>query len=143
MPVDHRASPGGPHDLEDVLGVAPLRRLRRLLDQRPDAVVAVGAATGELLWASQPGSSSLFGRELPEFQGRSGFDYVHPHEREVVRKKHQRAAAGEAIRYACKARSADGGWQPVSVVAWPVQTSSGQLIVSITVPRSGDTDDPG
>lgn len=123
------------HDIEEVLGIAAVRRIRELLEERPDAVVTVSDPSGEIVWASELGSRELFGREVAEVEGRSRFDYVHPHDAASVQRAYEQAVQGETVQYAFRAAVSDGEWKPVSTVAWSVMGPSGPLIVAVTVPQ--------
>lgn len=121
-----------PH-IDTVLGMKAVSRLRELVEERCDAIVAVGASNGELLWVSEPGARWMFGRTLSDFQGNSRFDFVHPDDVADCRRKHQRALEGQTVRHTVRALTANGGWQRVATVMWRVEAPSSPLIVSVTV----------
>lgn len=118
-------------ELEEILGVAAVQRLRDVVGGRSDAVVAVGTPSGDLLWASGPGSKALFGREPEDFEG-SRFEFIHPDDVAAVKQQHERVVGGATVRYAFRGKIVEGGWREASTVAWPVESEAGQLIVSIT-----------
>lgn len=122
-------------DIEHVLGEATVARLHDVIGDRTDAVVAVATPTGEMVWASAPGSQELFGRQQVDFAGHSQFDYLHPDDHTRFRLHIDRALRGDTTRYEVRAMTAEGTWLTVASVAWAVQTSDGPLIVSIAVPK--------
>lgn len=125
--------------IDSILGTNAVSRLRALIGDRSDAVVAVGTADGELLWASEVGSRWMFGRDLGDFQGTSRFDYVHPDDLAGYRQKHQRALQGETVTYSVRASTADGEWTEVSGTMWRAHADTEPVIVAVTVDAT-DTD---
>lgn len=124
--------------IEDVLDTATVRELRRLFDDRPDAIVTLGDPDGRLWWASRPGSLERFGREPSTFIGRDRFDYVHPEDRAHARRTYRKAAAGETVRYVSRARAADGEWVNTATVAWGEDVDAQRLVIAITTPLEED-----
>lgn len=124
-------------DIEDILGDATVSRLRDIVGERTDAVVAVATPDAEMVWASEPGSQEIFGRQQTDFAGHSQFEYLHADDHALFRAKTQLALSGETARFVVRARSADDAWVRVDTVAWAVHTSRGPLIVSIAVPQDG------
>ncbi len=121
-------------DIRDLLGEGTIARLHELIGDRTDAVVGVATPEAEMVWASAPGSAELFGRELADFERRSQYDFLHPDDHALFRRRLERARSGETVRYVVRARTADGSWLGMSCVAWAVTTNGEQLIVSLAVP---------
>lgn len=127
--------------IDTILGLTAVQRLRELVGDRTDVIVAVDSPEGELQWVSEPGARWMFGRTLSDFKGTSRFDYVHPDDAHTCRRKYEQALAGETVRYSVRAMTAEGDWREMSTVMWQVQGESEPLIVSITVPTDIE-DDP-
>lgn len=125
-------------DIEAVLGEATVARLHRAIGDRTDAVVAVATPDGCILWASEPGSAAIFGRQQGDFAGRTQFDYLHPEDHAIFRANLARAARGGTVRCRVRAMTADGSWLHVAGVAWGVGSGDDRLIVWITVPADAD-----
>lgn len=122
-------------DIEEVLGDATVARLRDIVGERTDAVVAVATPEGEMVWASEPGSQEIFGREQVDFAGHSQFEYLHPDDHALFRAKTQLVLGGQTARFVVRVTSAHDTWVRVATIAWAVRTAQGPLIVSITVPQ--------
>lgn len=120
--------------LDQILEMPDIRRVQEMLADRRDAVVTVGDVEGRLLWASEAGSTDLFGRIPATFTGHNRFDYVHPDDVEHARRGFERAAARETVEYVIRARTAEDEWKWISTVAWGVEGPQGRVVVAITVP---------
>ncbi len=126
--------------IEDVLGMASVREVRRLLEEMPDAVVTVGDPDGRIRWVSRRGTQASFGRDPSEITGQNRFDYVHPDDRARARRAHGRAATGDTVQYAFRAEAADGTWVPAVTVAWSEMVDRDRVVVSITAITPSDDD---
>jgi diguanylate cyclase (GGDEF)-like protein/PAS domain S-box-containing protein len=72
MPDPHRVA----------LALAPDGQLARLLDELPDVVIVLDAV-GQVLWGNSR-AERFFGHTLDEYVGRSGLEFVHPDDLELV-----------------------------------------------------------
>ena len=124
--------------IHDVLGDATIARLHDLIGDRSDAIVGVATPEAEMVWASAPGSAGLFGRQQTDFERHSQYEYLHPDDHELFRRRMDDAKRGETVRYVVRAQAVDGSWVRTSCVAWAVMTDAGQRIVSIAVPADND-----
>lgn len=124
----------GTTPLENLLGSASVRELRRLFDESPDAVVTLGAADGRLRWASGRGALEGFGHEASEVTGTNRFDFIHPEDRARARRLHRRALDGETVRYVVRARTGDGRWLTAATVAWREEADDEPVVVAVTTP---------
>lgn len=120
--------------IDQLVGAETVARLRDAIGDETDAVVGVATIDGRIIWASEAGSTEMFGRSQADFEGTSQYDYVHPDDHGTFRRKMAAAARGETVRYAVRALGADGSWVRVVSVAWVVQSPRGPLVVSIAVP---------
>ena len=119
--------------LQDLLDADAVRRVRTMLAERPDAIVALGDRHGRFLWVSEPGSKGMFGRGPVEVTGHSRWDYVHPHDVARAQSGYARALRGESVRYPVRGRAADGSWVACASTAWSVTTPWGPAVLTITV----------
>lgn len=121
----------GIEPIGQLLDIASIRQVRTLLADSPDAMILIGDAEGTVLWASRPGTDDA-GREPSSLIGRPVFDYVHPDDREHVRRTWARAASGETVQYTYRASSMAGGWGTATTVAWGEPGQSGPVVVTIS-----------
>lgn len=127
--------------IDEVLDLASVRQVRRLLADSPDAMVALVDTEGTVLWASRPGGSEG-GRESSSIVGANSYDYVHPDDREHLRRTYARAASGETVQCTYRARAPGGQWAMASTVAWGEPGESGPVVVTISsANRPGDDRD--
>lgn len=135
----------GIEPIDEMLDTASVRQVRTLLADSPAAMVVLGDVEGTVLWASWPGTSER-GREASTLVGTNAFDYVHPDDRDHVRRMYDRAASGETVHYTCRAAAADGSWVSASTVAWGETGESGRIVVTISSAwflDAAGTDAPG
>lgn len=129
--------------LEEVLSRPEIRRLREILAERADVVVTVSEPEGRLLWGSQTGSLSMFGRAPSSFEGQSVYAYVHPDDVAHVRRSFQRAMEDDTANYAARGRAEDGSWRRVILLTWRTDGPSGPALVTIALPADTPPDDLG
>jgi diguanylate cyclase (GGDEF)-like protein/PAS domain S-box-containing protein len=96
----------------------PELALARLLDALPDVVVVLDAG-GDVLWANAR-AEALFGQPLGEAVGRSGLDFVHPDDLELVLRSLvsiQSKAVGTVLEVRLQTTS---GWRLLELIGAPV-----------------------
>lgn len=124
--------------IDEVLDIASVRQVRRLLADSPDAMVALVDPEGTVLWASRP-TASEGGRDASSIVGTNSYDYVHPDDRDRLRRTYARAARGETVQCIYRARGHGGEWAMASTVAWGEPGDSGPVVVTISsAHRPGD-----
>lgn len=129
----------GSDRIDDVLDIGSVRQARRLLADTPDAMVALVDPEGTILWASRPGGSEG-GREAASLVGANSYDFVHPDDRERLRRTYARAASGETVQCIYRARAPAGQWAMASTVAWGEPGESGPVVVTISSAHRPDDD---
>ena len=92
------------------------RRFRALVENGWDGV-AIADETGKVLYATES-IRSLLGYELDDFLGQSGFELIHPDDRQRAAASYQRVTQGETGdgRLEVRLRRADGEWRWFNMV---------------------------
>lgn len=127
--------------IDEVLEIASVRQVRRLLADSPDAMVALIDTEGTVLWVSRPGGATG-GHEPSSLVGANSYDFVHPDDHERLRRTYARAASGETVHCIYRARASGGQWAMASTVAWSEPGESGPVVVTISsAHRLGDDRD--
>jgi PAS domain-containing protein len=122
----------GDDQLRQLLLRAEVERLRGILEEREDAVLSLTNAAGEILWASSPGSSSLFRREAQEeFRGHHAAVFVHPGDLRSFDRALEMARAGRTASWEGRALDGEQRWRRVRSIMWRTQNST--ELVSVTV----------
>lgn len=121
-----------PPSLDDVLSAQALARLQDLLAERDDVILSLVAADHRLLWATVPGSRTLYGRDPAEVVGVAARELVHPDDVDLLERSLTLALAGETASCRVRAPDATGTLQPVRLVLWP--TRDRDHVVVITQP---------
>lgn len=122
--------------LELLVGEQTFEQLRRIVEERDDAVVSVLDREMHMLWVTRRGTRELFGRHPEEFEGDRTIDYTHPDDRDRVLAAHQRAADGERTDISYRTCAYVGGpWYRVRTIKWAVDGAGTDrpLIVAVTV----------
>jgi hypothetical protein len=123
----------GDEELDELLSRAEMERLRGILEDREDAVLSLMSDAGEILWASAPGSASVFRRERREdYLGHLSSSFIHPDDVEAFERALALARAGGTARWEGRALDAEQRWRPVRSIMW--RTHSGTELVAVTVP---------
>lgn len=130
----------GTERIDEVLDIASVRQVRRLLADSPDAMVALVDPEGTVLWASRP-TAAAGGRDPSSIVGTNSYDYVHPDDRDRLHRTYARAARGETVQCIYRARGPDGEWAMASTVAWGEPGDSGPVVVTISSAHRPGTDD--
>jgi diguanylate cyclase (GGDEF)-like protein/PAS domain S-box-containing protein len=107
--------PGSPHGSP---AVAPDRSLARLLDDLPDVVIVLDAV-GQVLWGNAR-AERFFGHTLDEYAGRSGLEFVHPDDLELVLRSLasiQTKEVGTTLEVRLQSAS---GWRLIELIGTPV-----------------------
>jgi diguanylate cyclase (GGDEF)-like protein/PAS domain S-box-containing protein len=97
---------------------APDRALARLLDDLPDVVIVLDAV-GQVLWGNSR-AERFFGHTLSEYAGRSGLEFVHPDDLELVFRSLtsiQNKDVGTTLEVRLKSTS---GWRLIELIGTPV-----------------------
>lgn len=121
----------GIEEIDQMLDTASVRQVRTLLADTPDAMVALLDTEGTILWASRPEPRDG-GHEPSSLIGTNSDDYVHPDDRDALRRAYARAASGETVHCTYRARTPDGGWGMSTTVAWAEPGASGPVVVTIS-----------
>ncbi len=121
----------GVEPIDQMLDSSSVRQVRTLLADTPDAMVALLDGEGTILWASRPGTSEG-GHEPSSLVGTNSDDYVHPEDRDSLRRAYARAASGETVQCTYRARRPDGDWGLSTTVAWGEDGASGPVVVTIS-----------
>jgi diguanylate cyclase (GGDEF)-like protein/PAS domain S-box-containing protein len=98
--------------------IAPDRSLARLLDELPDVVIVLDAV-GQVLWGNSR-AERFFGHTLDEYVGRSGLEFVHPDDLELVLRSLasiQTKEVGTTLEVRLKSAS---GWRLIELIGAPV-----------------------
>jgi diguanylate cyclase (GGDEF)-like protein/PAS domain S-box-containing protein len=108
MPDPHQGSPI----------IVPDRSLARLLDELPDVVIVLDAM-GQVVWGNTR-AERFFGHTLSEYVGRSGLEFVHPDDLELVLRSLasiQTKEVGTTLEVRLRSTS---GWRLIELIGTPV-----------------------
>ncbi|MGA2306566.1 MAG: EAL domain-containing protein [Acidimicrobiales bacterium] len=108
MPDPHRASPA----------IAPDGQVARLLDELPDVVIVLDAV-GRVLWGNSR-AERFFGHTLDEYAGRSGLEFVHPDDLELVLRSLASIQAKEVGTTLEVRLQSTSGWRLIELIGTPV-----------------------
>jgi PAS domain S-box-containing protein len=118
---------------DELLVPADLWRLRSLLEDRGDAIVALLGRDLSLQWATRAGASGIYGRDELDVRGADTRTFVHPEDRPSYERAFARALAGDTVTWDGRAGAADGSWQQVRVLLW--RTQAGDRVISVALAR--------
>jgi hypothetical protein len=135
--VDDHTAAGRTLEMTDVLSVDAVRVLDELIGDRDDVTIGVLSAERRMLWASAPGSEGMFGRELQDFAGAPGVDFIHPEDAASFERALERIPQGETVRWTGRASTGGGDWVRVTSIYWSVQGADDEpLVLSLSTPAS-------
>ena len=98
--------------------IAPEGSFARLLDELPDVVIVLDAV-GQVVWGNAR-AERFFGHTLDEYAGRSGLEFVHPDDLELVLRSLasiQSKEVGTTLEVRLRSTS---GWRLIELIGTPV-----------------------
>lgn len=130
--------------VQALLGRQDVGRLRALLGDRNDVILALTDGAARVLWASAAGAGALLGCEPDDLVGRGALDHVHPGDRDWVQARFEEAASGTAgFDVVYRLHSAGRGWLSVRSIAWPLaglRPSPALIDIMVPWPRPASPD---
>jgi hypothetical protein len=121
--------------LEALLSKAEVTRLRRILDERDDALLSLNDAAGHVLWATAPGARGVFGRDDDQYRGLHASAFLHPADLPGWERAFAEARRGATVEWEGRVSTADDGYVLVRVLMWRTQSGDEILSVTFTLPR--------